>query len=37
MSDKDEVFWVRMNNSSRAWPDEEIDEYVADHWGARLS
>jgi type I restriction enzyme R subunit len=37
MSDKDDVFWVRMNNSSRAWPDEEIAEYIADHWGARLS
>jgi type I restriction enzyme R subunit len=32
MSDKDHVFWVRMNNTTRAWPEDEIDEYIADHW-----
>jgi type I restriction enzyme R subunit len=32
MSDKSDVFWVRMNNSSRALPEESVDEYVADHW-----
>ena len=33
MSDKDEVFWVRMNNSTHAWPEEAVDEYTRDHWG----
>jgi type I restriction enzyme, R subunit len=33
MSDKADVFWVRMNNTTRAWPDDEIDEYIADRWG----
>jgi type I restriction enzyme R subunit len=33
MSDKDDVFWVRMNNTTHAWPEEAIDEYTRDHWG----
>ena len=33
MSDKDEVFWVRMNNSTRSLPEAEADEYIRDHWG----
>lgn len=33
MSDKDDVFWVRMNNTTREWPEEAIEEYVGDHWG----
>ena len=32
MSDKNQVFWVRMNNSTRALGEQEADEYVADHW-----
>lgn len=32
MSSKDEVFWVRMNNSTRALPEIEIEEYVRDRW-----
>lgn len=35
MSDKTDVFWVRMNNSSRLWPDDDDAEYVRDHWGSR--
>ena len=33
MSDADEVFWVRMNNSTRSLPEAEADEYIRDHWG----
>jgi len=33
-SKAERVFFVRMNNSSRALPDPEIDAYVADHWSA---
>ena len=33
MSDKDDVFWVRMNNSTRAWPEGAIPEYEREHWG----
>jgi type I restriction enzyme R subunit len=33
MSDQAEVFWVRMNNSSRALPEIEIEDYVREHWG----
>lgn len=32
MSDQAEVFWVRMNNSSRALPEIEIEDYVREHW-----
>jgi type I restriction enzyme, R subunit len=32
MSAKDEVFWVRMNNSTRELPEIEIEEYVRDRW-----
>lgn len=32
MSDKRELFWVRMNNSTRALPEIEIEEYVRDRW-----
>jgi len=28
------VFFVRMNNSSRAMPDDELAAYCADHWPA---
>lgn len=33
MSDKAEVFWVRMNNSTRALPEVEVEDYVREHWG----
>jgi type I restriction enzyme R subunit len=32
MSDGREVFWVRMNNSTRELPEIEIEKYVKDHW-----
>ena len=32
MSDKSEQFWVRMNNSTRALPEIEIEDYCRDHW-----
>jgi hypothetical protein len=32
MSDKDQAFWVRTNNSTRALGEREADEYVVDHW-----
>jgi hypothetical protein len=32
MSDKEEAFWVRMNNSTRRLPEAEADEYVRDRW-----
>ena len=32
MSEKAEVFWVRMNNSTRALPEIEIEEYRRDRW-----
>ena len=32
MSDKGEAFWVRMNNSTRALPEIEVEEYVRDRW-----
>jgi type I restriction enzyme R subunit len=32
MSEKHEVFWVRMNNSTRALPEIDAEEYVRDHW-----
>lgn len=35
MSDRAEAFWVRMNNSTRALPEIEIEDYVRDRWGAR--
>jgi type I restriction enzyme, R subunit len=31
MSDKGDVFWVRMNNSTRALPELVVEEYVGDH------
>lgn len=33
MSDTAEVFWVRMNNSTRALPEIEVEQYVKEHWG----
>jgi hypothetical protein len=33
MSDKREVFWVRMNNSTRQLPEPEVEKYVREHWG----
>ena len=35
MSDGREVFWVRMNNSTRELPEVEVEEYVKDHWRPR--
>lgn len=35
MSAKDDAFWVRMNNTTREWPEEAVDEYLWDHWGLR--
>jgi len=32
MSDRAEAFWVRMNNSTRALPEIEIEDYVRDRW-----
>jgi hypothetical protein len=32
MSDKTGRFWVRMNNSTRALPEIEIEDYCRDHW-----
>jgi len=32
MSDKSDKFWVRMNNSTRALPEVEIEDYCRDHW-----
>lgn len=32
MSDGTERFWVRMNNSTRALPEAEIEEYQRDRW-----
>ena len=32
MSGEDEAFWVRMNNSTSALPQIEIEEYVRDRW-----
>jgi hypothetical protein len=32
MSDRDQAFWVRTNNSTRALGEREADEYVAEHW-----
>jgi type I restriction enzyme, R subunit len=32
MSEKGEVFWVRMNNSTRELPEIEIEDYVRDRW-----
>jgi type I restriction enzyme R subunit len=32
MSDKSDRFWVRMNNSTRALPEVEIEDYCRDHW-----
>jgi type I restriction enzyme R subunit len=33
MSDGEEKFWVRMNNSTRDLAGAEADEYIQDHWG----
>jgi type I restriction enzyme R subunit len=33
MSDGTEVFWVRMNNSTRGLPELEVAKYVREHWG----
>ena len=32
MSDSRSIFWVRMNNSTRALPEIEIEDYVRDRW-----
>jgi type I restriction enzyme R subunit len=32
-SKDDRVFFVRMNNSTRAMPEAELDQYIADRWG----
>ena len=32
MSDKADVFWVRTNNSTRALPEIEVEDYVRDRW-----
>jgi type I restriction enzyme R subunit len=33
MSDGNETFWVRMNNSTRGLPEVEVAQYVRDRWG----
>lgn len=35
MSDGEEVFWVRMNNSTRDLSETEAKDYIRDHWPAR--
>jgi type I restriction enzyme R subunit len=37
MSDDNEKFWVRMNNSTRHLASAEADEYILDHWGPERS
>jgi type I restriction enzyme, R subunit len=32
MSKRKRMFYVRMNNSSREMPREELDTYLADRW-----
>ena len=32
MSDRTEKFWVRMNNSTRALPEIEVEDYCRDRW-----
>jgi hypothetical protein len=32
MSDEAQKFWVRMNNSTRALPEPEIEDYIRDRW-----
>jgi type I restriction enzyme R subunit len=32
MSDHSEKFWVRMNNSTRALPEVEVEDYCRDRW-----
>jgi len=32
MSERDAVFWVRMNNSSRALAEIDIEDYQRDRW-----
>ena len=34
-SRKQENFYVRMNNSSRLMPSDEIDAYISDRWDSR--
>ena len=31
-SKQEQAFFVRMNNSTRALPDDEVEIYLADHW-----
>jgi hypothetical protein len=31
-SKEEQVFFVRMNNSTRALPAPEVDAYCAEHW-----
>jgi len=32
MSDGQEVFWIRMNNSTRELPEREVEAYANEHW-----
>ena len=32
MSDRRQVFWVRMSNSTRALPEIEVEDYVRERW-----
>ena len=32
MSDQDDVFWIRVANTTRSLPDEEVAEYIEDRW-----
>ena len=32
MNDKTQVFWVRMNNSTQALPEIEVEDYIRDRW-----
>jgi hypothetical protein len=35
MSGGEEMFWVRMNNSTRDLCETEAEDYIRDHWSAR--
>jgi len=36
-SQKARVFFVRMNNSTRELPDDQLDAYLADRWPGRTA
>jgi hypothetical protein len=36
-SSRDEVFWVRMNNSTRDLSEHDAEVYIREHWGGTSS